>query len=177
MGSGPINMRGAAAQRAERQAKVWEMSLSGYTERQIAAELGISQSTVNRIVTSAIENRKSRPREQIIERELAKLDDLETHVRRVLTARHVMIRGDGVVREYVPDPVTGMPMVYPDGHPMAGEMIEREIEDDSPVLAAADRLIKIAERRSKLQGLDEPAKVEQTTYNYEVNGIDSADLR
>ena len=36
----------------------------------------------------------------------------------------------------------------------------RELLDDGPVLQAVDRLLKIADRRAKLLGLDAPKRVE-----------------
>lgn len=53
-----------------------------------------------------------------------------------------------------------------------GKLIENDA-DDEVALKAIDRLIKISERRSKLQGLDAPVKVEQGgTVRYEVVGIE-----
>lgn len=167
--SGVNNAAGAAARRAERDAHIWQMSLSGYTERQIGVEVGLSQARVSQIITRAIESRVRRPAEQIVERELAKLDDWETWARRVLEARHVMIRGDGVVMEPLLHPQTGVPLLDPD----TAEPLMRAVEDDMPILAALDRLVKVQERRAKLTGMDAPAKSEvQANFSYTINGED-----
>jgi hypothetical protein len=58
-------------------------------------------------------------------------------------------------------------------HPETGE----PLIDPMPVLAAYKEMRAIAESFRKLEGLDQPTKVEQTgTVKYEVVGIDVADL-
>jgi hypothetical protein len=40
--------------------------------------------------------------------------------------------------------------------------VVRDVTDDGPKLQAIDRLLRVMERRSKLLGLDAPAKIAQT---------------
>jgi DNA-binding CsgD family transcriptional regulator len=69
--------------------------------------------------------------------ELAKLDLAEQAVWRVLRKRHVT--------------VSNGKLIYLDGAPL---------EDDAPVLNAVDRLVRIAQRRATLLGMDTPTRVE-----------------
>jgi hypothetical protein len=58
-------------------------------------------------------------------------------------------------------------------------MVEgRPLVDDAPVLAAADRLVKIEQVQAKLEGTEAPTKVQsEGTVHYTVEGIDVAALR
>lgn len=167
------NAAGAKAQRAERDAQIWELSLDGHSERAIAEMFGITQPRVNQILDRAAKARVQRPAEQIIERELAKLNRWELAATAVLRGRHLLVRGDSIVREYQADPETGEPVTDDQGNIIYAS---EPLLDSGPILAAIDRLNKIAERRAKLLGLDAPTKAEVTTYDYTVNGVDTGKL-
>ncbi len=89
--------------------------------------------------------------------ELEKLDDLQLEALNVLRTEHVLVSNGAVIRTHVRDEhgklefdsETGLPKSVP-------------IRDDGPTLAAIDRLLKIAERRSRLLGLDKPTKIAST---------------
>ena len=76
--------------------------------------------------------------------ELERLKDLERAARRVLTAHHVVVNSGKVVTD---KDTEGKPY---------------KLTDDGPVIQAITALLRIAERRAKLLGLDAPTKIEQS---------------
>jgi hypothetical protein len=111
----------------------------------IAAELGIPESTARSDYRLALEQARTERDEQArltITAELAKLDALERAAWQVLRARHITVQHGKIVRGE-------------DGEPVL---------DDAPTLNAIDRILKIAERRARLLGLDAPmrSKIEVT---------------
>lgn len=170
MPSGPVptkDGRGARSVRSERDARIWALSIEGWSQAEIGAEMGLTQARVSQIINAVALAIKRPAAEAWLERENARLDNLEVSVRAVLKAKHIMVRGDGVVQRAVLDPKTGLPMLHPD----TADPIMEDLFDDEPVLKAVDRLLKIYERRAKLNGLDAPTKVETATYDYSVNGV------
>jgi len=159
--------RGAKASRQVRDARIWQLSIEGWSQAEIGAEMGLTQARVSQIINAVALAIKRPAAEAWLERENARLDGLELAVRGVLKAKHIMVRGDGVVQRAVLDPKTGLPLVHPD----TGDLLMEDLLDDEPILKAADRLLKIYERRAKLNGLDAPTKVEAATYDYSVNGV------
>jgi hypothetical protein len=161
---------GAAAARAERNARIWTRSIEGWSQAEIAKAEGLTQARICQLITEAAKAITRPPAEALIAQENAKLTAREQDCLRVLRARHVLVRGDGVVLQYV---------INDDGkvelNPATGEPMMRELEDDAPVLSAVATLLKIYERRAKLNGYDAPTKVEQTTYDYRVNGVEVVD--
>lgn len=92
--------------------------------------------------------------------ELEKLDTAEQKVWEVLSRPHVMVNGGKIVTDAEGDPLM----------------------DDGPTLAAVDRLLKIAERRSKFEGLDAPTRVDAQVTHVQVDSrvtqlIENARLR
>lgn len=88
--------------------------------------------------------------EQYRELELQRLDDMERSIRTVLDAMHVTVSHGRIVRDA-------------DGS---------ELVDHDPAMRAVDRLLKIAERRSKLLGLDQPVKHELSgAVTYAIEGV------
>lgn len=138
---------------AERDAEAARLRTCGWTYGMIAKELGYTsrQAAWNGVQTVLAEIVRE-PAEDLVrieterlDLELVRLDQLERDVRRVLDAEHITVSNGKVII----DPRTNQPL-----------------EDDGPVLQAADRLIKIedarrrnAERRAKLLGLDVPSRV------------------
>lgn len=123
------------------------MRLAGVDWQTIADRLGYdSRGTACKDVSRALEAHVAEQRtslEVYRETELMRLDQLTVEVVRVLKGRHYITTQSGRV---VDDPQTGSPLV-----------------DDTPVLHAVDRLLKIQDRRAKLLGLDAPQKVEVLT--------------
>lgn len=126
---------------AERRTRVLAMRVEQRPYREIAIELGISEDVAEADYRRAVEARRTAldaSRETAVAIETAKLDALEQAAWQVLRARHITVQHGKVVRDE-------------DG---------TVIEDDAPVLTAIDRLVKIADRRARLRGLDAPTRVE-----------------
>ncbi|OOQ47304.1 hypothetical protein AFM16_31685 [Streptomyces antibioticus] len=121
-------------------------------------ELGFtSAQAVNEALRAVREAAIREPGEELIRIELERLDaqllrlnGLEAKAREVLDARHIVVNNGKVIY----NPATDAPM-----------------EDDTPVLQAIDRLVKIedarnrnAERRAKLTGIEAAVKVDATVH-------------
>ena len=133
--------------REERIERELELRRRGLTYEQIAEQVGIAnKGTVYRDIMAALKRQAERNDGKAAELralELGKLDDLERAAQRVLTARHVTVNNGKVI--YDPTAADHTPML-----------------DDEPVLRAIATLLRIAERRARLLGLDAPAKLEQS---------------
>jgi len=152
--------RARRAQIAERRARAIALRAEGRTWDQICAELGYSSRAVAcKDVSRALEERLKEQADQadhLRAVELERLDTLEREVWTVLRRRHVTVSGGKLVADE-------------DGIPL---------QDDGPTLAAVDRLVRIAERRARLLGLDSPVKVDQTgTVRYVIDNVDLEALR
>jgi predicted transcriptional regulator len=124
----------------QRRTRVLAMRVEQRPYAQIAAELGITETTARDDYASAVKERREAldaQRDTAVAIETAKLDALEQAAWEVLRREHVVVQHGKVV--------------YLKRKPML---------DDAPVLAAIDRLVKIAERRSRLRGYDAPTKVD-----------------
>ena len=130
-----------------RTAKVLDLSRAGLSERQIAEEIGWSDSTVHKDIIrglKALREKNTELAEVWVAEELERLKDLERAARRVLTAHHVVVNSGKVVTD---KDTEGKPY---------------KLTDDGPVIQAITALLRIAERRAKLLGLDAPTKIEQS---------------
>jgi hypothetical protein len=151
------------AEIARRRSRVLAMRIEQRPYHEIAAELGISEDIAKKDYQRVVELRRAdldAKRDDAVAIETAKLDALEQAAWKVLKARHVTVSQGRIVGRY-----TGRFLRDEDGEIIrdgAGKPVleVEEIEDDAPVLAAIDRLVKIAERRSRLRGYDAPTKVE-----------------
>lgn len=144
---------------AARDAEACRLRARGYLYDQIAAELGISKTQAYESVKRALKETLQEPADEVRQLELMQLDELARAARKVLEGTHYVVSHGKVVR------------LVEDGPPL---------EDDAPVLAAIDRLVKISESRRKLLGLDIPVKQliggdVQVTYHFE--GVDLSGLQ
>ena len=113
----------------------------GLSYRKIATEMGwANPSTAFYAVQRAIADIPREDTEELIARELLKLDYMEEQAAEIMHKHHCHISASGKV-------VT-----------LDGEIIT----DDGPALQAMDRLLKIADRRAKLLGLNAPTRTELT---------------
>lgn len=143
---------------AQRDAAAADLRAQGRTYQRIADELGWNdKSDARKAVLRAMREVVREPGEAVLyfelerlDAELARLDALESKVRAVLDARHITVSNGRVISH----PDTGRPM-----------------EDDGPVLQAADRLLKIeearrrnGERRAKLTGIEAAVKIDATVH-------------
>jgi hypothetical protein len=148
---------------AERRTRVLAMRVEQRPYTEIAAALGISEQLARTDYARAVEARRTEldsTRAVAVAIEQAKLDAVEQAAWKVLRARHITVQQGKIVGKFagfalVPD--TGEVFYNDDGKPIP---LFEEIEDDAPVLQAIDRILKIADRRAKLTGLDAPTKVD-----------------
>lgn len=142
---------------AERDAEAARLRTRSWTYQQIAAELGMSQSAAHAAVKRVLQETVQEPAEDLRKLELDRLDDMAQVVTKVLEKHHITVSNGKVV--YLGD---------------------KPLEDNAPILAAVDRLLKIQERRAKLLGLDIPVKQEVNVgggVEYRIVGIDPNALR
>lgn len=122
---------------AARDGEACRLRTTGMTYAQVAEQLGYHDASharqgVERAMTATL----SEPAEALRRLELAKLDTMAVAAWEVLDAEHPVVSA-------------GRIMVH-DGEPL---------RDPMPVLHAIDRLLRIAERRARLLGLDSPIRV------------------
>jgi hypothetical protein len=140
---------------AERDAEAARMRSRGHTYQQIADQLGFSnKGTAYAAVHRAMAEVVAEPAAEAVQFELDRLDQMHQAALKVLEGHHVTVsNGKVVTLDDVP------------------------LQDDGPVLAAIDRLVRISESRRKLLGLDSPVKTQISGgLTYEVVGIDPAQL-
>ncbi|MBL7487105.1 hypothetical protein [Frankia sp. AgW1.1] len=124
-----------------RDSEAAKMRIDGKTYDQIAVALGYpNRGVAYRAVQRFLQATAQETADELRALELERLDRLYQAGMQVLEAKHYTVQKDGVI--------------WHDGKPL---------EDDGPVLAAIDRLLKIQDRRAKLLGLDAPTKVEVRT--------------
>lgn len=132
-----------SVERAARRAQATEMKKRGYTWTQVAEQLGYSTAAVAaQDVLKALHDANKLVREQIDgyrQLEIEKLDALERLMWAIVRKKHILAQHGRIMF----DPQSGEPMI-----------------DQAPLFMAADRLVKIHERRAKLLGLDAPTKLE-----------------
>jgi hypothetical protein len=147
-----------------------------WTYRQIGEALGMSTSTAYDAVQRALADTLAEPAAAVRALELEKLDALERAVLVVLEREHVTVSQGRVVRRRTDEieQVNGEDKVDDDGNPV---YVWEDILDDSPVLAAVDRLLKVADRRAKLLGLDAATKLDVSGgVKYEIVGVPADQL-
>jgi hypothetical protein len=123
---------------AERDGQAAAQRAQGASYGTIAVSLGYADSSgAYKAVSRALAAHTAEPAAEVVALELARLDDLQERAHRVLDADHVTVQHGHVV-----------------------ELNGRPLTDHGPVLAAVSTLLKIAERRARLLGLDAPTKVD-----------------
>ena len=155
MGGKPGTPEAVQVDVALRRAQAVRMRRDGHSWQHIADTLGHgSRAAAYTDVSRALEEARKELREstdEFRELELQRLDNLERTVRDVLVKQHVHVSASGRVVKG-DDGVT--------------------IVDDGPTLQAVDRLLKIAERRAKLLGIDSAQKLEHSgQVLYAVEGV------
>jgi hypothetical protein len=135
---------------AERDNEAARLRSRGLGYRTIAAKLDVAVSTAYTMVKRGFTDAAGEASETTLKLELAKLDNAEQAVLAVLEARHVTVSNGKVI--YLGD---------------------EPLLDDAPVLAAVDRLVRIAERRARLLGLDAATKIDTTAQvKFVIEGVD-----
>jgi hypothetical protein len=111
------------------------------TYQSIGDHFGVTRQAAFAMVQRAIADIPKEGAEEVVRLEIEKLDFLERKLYEIMTKEHVAFGASGKV-------------VTLDGVP---------VEDDSPVMKAIDGLLKVADRRAKLLGLNAPTKHEVIT--------------
>lgn len=139
---------------AERDAEAARLRARSMTYRQIGSTLGISPMAAHDAVRRALADTLQEAGDDVRALELDKLDALERVALAVLEREHIVVSNGRVAML--------------DGSP---------IPDSGPVLATVQTLLRVAERRAKLLGLDQPAKVTvDGGIRYVLEGVDPAAL-
>lgn len=138
---GPDGTFGRSAETAERDAYACSLRMRGLSYRQIAEDMGYhNHSGARTAVERALKAIVQEPAEDLRTLELARLDEMWRACIKVLETTHYTVSEGRLI------------WIGPEGQ-------EHPLEDDGPVLATIDRMLKIQERRSRLLGLDAPTKV------------------
>jgi hypothetical protein len=125
-------------QTARRDAEAAELRAQGLSSREIAEQLGFAdKGEAHHAVQRALLAIVKEPAEKLRTLELARLDAMYEAAMGVLERRHVTVSNGKII--YLGD---------------------EPLEDDAPVLAAIDRLLKVQERRARLLGLDAPKQLD-----------------
>jgi hypothetical protein len=119
----------------------------------VARELDLSIAYTRKLYKNALKAIVVENVEDLRKVEVARLDKLHEKAMQVLEAFHPLINSGQVVRDVVEDEY-GRPIIDPE----TAENVTVRLEDQGPLLQAIDRLVKIADRRAKLLGLDKPTK-------------------
>lgn len=188
---GPDGKFVASVEAAIRDAEAARLRGLGMSYRAIAAQLGIDVHTAHDAVKRALNAIRAEGAAEAVALELERfdaslqrLDTMQAAAEAVLRRRHVHVSGGKIVMQitaYARDD-EGNILLDVDGNPKA-ENVE-QLEDDAPVLAAVDRLVKIeverraiGESRRKLLGLDAEQKVSVSGgVTYEIVGIPAEEL-
>lgn len=125
---------------AQRDAEAARLRSAGHSYQHIAdvleyADRGSAHHGVQRVLKETVQEAG----DELRALELSRLDAMYVAAMGVLENRHVTVSNGKVVTLH-----------------------DQPIEDDAPVLAAIDRLLKIQERRARLLGLDAPVKRDLT---------------
>lgn len=123
---------------AERDREACRLRSRRMTYQQISDQLGYGGlGNAHRAVKKVLAEIPRDAGEELLQLELDQLDMMTDAVLKVLEAEHYTVSQGRLI------------YLHEDAPPLA---------DDSPVLAAVDRLLKIQERRARLLGLDAPSK-------------------
>lgn len=126
-----------------------------YTYRQIAEAMGCSNSTAYDRVQRVYKDAKVEATEMARHMERERLDELWQRAEEIANRTHYVTAHGKIVLDK-------------DGNPVI---------DDGPVLAARREQRALAESYRKLEGLDQPQKVEQSgSVEYKISGADPSDL-
>lgn len=160
----PRSPQDRAAQRAAQAARRDEavrLAASGHTYVQVAAALGYnSPQAAHKAVKAALAERLKRQDlavDELRAKHTALLDEALREAHRIMNSEHLAHSAGRIVQKEVEQEDGSVKLV--------------DVIDHGPVLAAADRIVKISESQRKLWGIDAPAKSEinlDATVGYQV---------
>lgn len=131
------------AQLAEKRAEAYRLRLRGMPLRDVGRALGVSHETVRQWTQVEADSLVLPLADEFRKQQLDRLDIALAKAMAVLDGTHLTVSHGRVVM--LEDAETGA---------------RTPIVDQGPVLAAIDRIVRLEERRSKLMGLDAPARTE-----------------
>lgn len=137
----PTRSQRDAASAARRTEMLHLHTVDRLSQAEIAQRYGITQQAVSEQIRRAIKDRPAYAVDEWRAIELQKLDSAERAVLAVLRRRHVTVSRGRIITVRNAD----------------GE--DEPLLDDAPVLAAVDRLVRIAQHRADLLGLKAPTRV------------------
>jgi len=132
----------------QKQKEMLEMRMAGEKYPDLAEHFNCSVTYCIKLVNKALKEVTKGPAEEFLDLELMKLDAYQKEALAVLNRFHPLISHGQVIRMKQDGDLPDEPGIA--------------LQDDSPILQAIDRLLKISERRAKLLGLDKPEKRELT---------------
>jgi hypothetical protein len=145
------------ATKAQETAYKQQQVLEEYTKcsnfSEVARRLDMSMSFVKKLYKNALKEIIVDSVENYRKIEMERLDILHNKAMTVLTSFHPYISNGAVVRDIIEDE-EGNPVV----DMRTGEIKTVRLQDQTPLLSAIDRVLKVSERRSRLLGLDAPVK-------------------
>ena len=127
---------------------------------QIGAQLGMTKQAAYKAVQRAIADIPLEAAETVLQMELAKLDDAELRLYAIMGKTHYRVGNNGRVVTYVEN---------------EGDT-PRPLVDDGPVMQAIQTLIRLADRRAKLLGLNAPTQVHADITHHEGLGEVDRDI-
>lgn len=138
------------------QAEIMRLRRDGTPWEKIADTLGYSRAYVYKIFKKGLREIIQEPAEEVLKVELARLDELQVEVLKILRSFHPVVNSGLVVRDVVEDengnPVTNV---------FTGQPLTIRIEDSGAKLAAVDRALKIMQLRAKFLGLEKTGNPEK----------------
>jgi predicted transcriptional regulator len=138
----PSRSRGRDAGQIERDALIFAMRRAGNTYSVIAETVGVSTKTVRKSLERAITSLGDENVQHMRGIENARYDWLERQLVEIITGSHPLVSTSGKL------------MIHPD----TGEIML----DPKPRTDAASQLLRVWDRRAKLNGLDKPARLNIT---------------
>lgn len=139
---------------AERDAAAMRLRAKGLTYERIAQQLGYNDRAHAKLSIERAYDRVMKPSAHALREQMDdQLDQLTERIMKVMDADHLKVSAGSTVFD-----------------PTSGDLMR----DDAPILAAADRIMKVIERRAKLYGLDAPTKVEAQVQSVRVT-VDGAE--
>ena len=124
---------------------------SSWTFRQIGQHFGVNESGAYKMVQRAVADIPRGDTAELVAIEVEKLDAIERKYLEIARKHHVFVSQGGKV-------------VY-DG--------DVKLEDDGPAMQAMAGLLRVSERRSRLLGLDAPAKSQVEVVNYDAGRVEA----
>lgn len=156
-GKGPKSATSATSIReAGRRAEILKLRLDGHSLAEIGDRMGITAVSVHNVITRALRAMTQDPSQELLTLELARLDSLYAEALKAVRSFTPVLHNGRVVQipvidsngDAIKDPETGQPLTC-------------IAQDRQPVLAGIACAVRIAERRSKLLGLDAPIRAQQ----------------